>query len=181
MKTIAHLCLLLALVPPGCAADSASEKQAEPILKAQAEDVRKKQIEAAREKEADDIREMLFRMEFETPSARRKSVKVFFLAIGENDADPTDEFMKRFEGHQPPVRKMSQRSFDRRSFDVIDAKTGGEGRIFRVKNLVWKSDTEIEVESSCYAGLLDASGATYTLKKVDGKWKIAGLLSLWVS
>src|SRR5688572_11848017 len=73
----------------------------------------------------DDIREAVFRYQLHPPEVRidlkkypkprlpsgkepyTPLIKVFFLET-ENGTDPSGAFMKRFAGHRPPVKKVSQ-------------------------------------------------------------------------
>ena len=154
MKTIARLFLLFAFTSLGFAADKARESQ------------------------TDDIREAVFRWQFE----HNASAQVYFLEVGEKEGDPSDEFIKRFAGNKPPVRKRSECSIDRRRrVGVLDKKTGEQGLIFRVRNIEWKSDTEVDVKAGYYEHGLSASGNTYTLKKEKGKWKVTKDKMDWIS
>jgi hypothetical protein len=157
MKTSAIFCLLLAFASLGFAADKARESQ------------------------TDDIREAVFRWQFDhNASGQQKKAQVYFLAIGEKGDDLTDEFMKRFADHKPPVRKVSACSSDAGK-GVRDKKTGETGLIFRIRKIEWKSDTQVEVKGGYYEGGLSASGNTYTVKKENGKWKVTNDKMDWIS
>jgi len=126
----------------------------------------------ARQSQEDDIREAVFRWQFNhNVSGLQTNAKVYFLAVGEKGGDPSDEFMKRFVGNKPPVRKRSQCTANagRR---VLDKQTGEQGLIFNVTSLRWISDTEVEAEGGYYEAGLSSSGNIYTLKKDNGKWKM---------
>ena len=138
MKVIAPLFLLCAFSSLGFAADNVRESQ------------------------TDDIREAVFRWQFDhNASSQQKKAQAYFLGVGDRD-DPTDEFMKRFANHKPPVRKASACSADAGK-GVRDKKTGEKGLIFRVRKIEWKSDTEVEVQGGYYEGGLSASSNTYTV------------------
>ena len=148
MRIIASLSLLVAFTSVGMAADQARQLQEE------------------------DIREAVFRWQFDNNvSGQQKRAKVYFLAVGEKSGDPSDELLKRFADHQPPVRKRSACTADAGK-GVLDKRTGEQGLLFRVTNIKWKSDTEVEVEGGYYEAGLSASGNLYTLKKEQGKWKV---------
>jgi hypothetical protein len=148
MKVIAHLFLLFAFSSLGFAADKPRESQ------------------------TDDIREAVFRWQFDhNASGQQKKAQAYFLGVDDKDADPTDEFMKRFADHKPPVRKASACSADAGK-GVRDKKTGEKGLIFRVRKIEWKSDTEVAVKGGYYEAGLSASSNTYTVKKEKGKWKV---------
>ena len=53
--------------------------------------------------------------------------------------------------------------------------------IFRVGSIEWKSDIEVEVGGGYYASGWGASGNTYTLKKVNGKWQVINDTMNWIS
>src|SRR5689334_13010252 len=88
----------------------------------------------ARMHDEDDIREAVFRYLFEhNASGQQKKAGVYCLSLGE-DADPSDEFMRRFAGHKPPVRKLSQCTVGP-YHGVIDKRTQKVGLKFRVSNI----------------------------------------------
>ena len=159
MKTIARLFLLFAFTSLGFAADKARESQ------------------------TDDIREAVFRWQFEqNGSYQKQSAKVYFLEVGEKEGDPSAEFIKRFAGNKPPVRKRSECNIDMRTnVGVTDKKTGEKGLILRVWKIEWKSDTEVDVKGGYYEHGLSASGNTYTLKKKNGKWTVTNDKLHWMS
>jgi hypothetical protein len=123
--------------------------------------------DAARESQVDDVREAVFRYQFDHSDA----VKVIFISVGENGGDPSDEFMKRFADHKPPVRKESSSHFVIHK-GVLDKKTGERGVTFFVRHIRWISDTEVEVTGGYFFAELGASVNVYTVKKSDGIWKI---------
>jgi hypothetical protein len=62
--------------------------------------------------DGDDVCEAVFRYQFTNNAAHgwaaaEHRITVFFLSVGEKGGDPSDALMKRFAGHQPPVRKCS--------------------------------------------------------------------------
>lgn len=131
-----------------------------------------------REAQTDDIREAVFRWQFEhNASGLKKKAGAYFLQIGEKRGDPTDKFLKRFADHKPPVRKASGCHGD----PVRDKTTSEQGIIFSVTNIEWKSDTDVVVKGGYCEGGLSASGNTYTLKKDKGKWQVTGDRMDWIS
>ena len=84
----------------------------------------------SRESQADDIREAVFRYQFEhNASGQQQSAHDYYLAIGDQDADPSDEFMKRFAHHKPPVHKASaSRMMEDLGVDYIVHHTGFDER-----------------------------------------------------
>ena len=158
MKTIAQLILWFAFISPGFAADPARESQ------------------------TDDIREAVFRWQFaHNASGLQTNASVYFIAIGEKGVDdPADAFMKRFAGHQPPVRQVSACSASAAK-GVLDKRTGKKGLIFRVTGIKWISDAEVEVRGGYYEAGLSSSGNTFTVKKKNGQWKVAKDRMDWIS
>lgn len=119
-------------------------------------------VDAAHSEQEDDIREAVFRYQFDhNASGQQKRAQFYYLAVGKKQADPTDEFMKRFADHHPPVRKVSEWK-----------PKGRPGLVFRVSSIKWISDTKVEAEGGYYEGLLSSSGNTYIVVKRQGKWKV---------
>lgn len=131
----------------------------------------------------DDIRESVFRYQFQhNASGQQQNAKVYFLSLGsiEEPEDPSDEFMKRFQGHQPPVKKVSQ-SIVSVFEGVKDKDTGEQGLIFRVTRIAWKSDVEVEVEGGYYENGLSASGNIYRVALEGGQWVVKEDRMIWIA
>ncbi len=119
----------------------------------------------------DDIREMVFRHQFDhNASGQQKTAHAYYLALGEKDADPSDQFMKRFTHHRPPVRKASARHST--SVEIVDKGTGKPGLLFRISTITWISDSEVRVEGGYDEANVSASQNTYTVKKHEDKWEV---------
>lgn len=105
VKIITQLFLLLAFASLGLAADKARQSQ------------------------EDDIREAVFRFQID-PSGigQQKATTVFFLGLNLKGGDPSDEFMKRFADHKPPVRKATASHYVSGK-GIRDLKTGEPGRL----------------------------------------------------
>lgn len=131
----------------------------------------------------DDIRETVFRYQFEhNASGLQQNAKVYFLSLGSlgETKDPSDEFMKRFRGHKPAVKKVSQSTVS--VFEgVKDEDTGEQGLIFRVTRIEWKNDVEVEVQGGYYESGLSASGNIYRVRREGGKWVVKEDRMLWIS
>ena len=157
MNNIVGLFLLLAFVSFGAAADGIRQNQ------------------------EDDIREAVFRWQFDHSGGwLQQETKAYYLQVGENDNDPSDELIKRFSGHKPPVRKGSACNANIRT-GVLDKQTGERGLILRVRSIEWQSDSEVKVLGGYYEGGRSASGNTYTLKNKNGKWEVTNDKERWVS
>jgi hypothetical protein len=134
----------------------------------------------SREVESDDIREVVFRWQFDHNASRQnRNPEVYFLAVGEKDRDPSAVFMKRFTGNKPPLRRASQCRKSTRG--VFDKKTGERGLVFRVERIEWKSDSQVDVDGGYYEDGMSASGNTYTVQKTKGKWKVTNDEMHWIS
>jgi hypothetical protein len=128
--------------------------------------------DTSRLSQEDDIREAVFRHQFEhNASGQQKSAHDYFLAIGEKNADPSDEFMKRFAHNKPPVRKASACRGDSSGW-IVNKRTGKHGLLFRVASITWISDTEVKVWGGYDEANLSSSGNTYTVNKENGQWKV---------
>ena len=142
--------------------------------------------EGPRESEADNLREVAFKTLIYEAAAAQQGYRVYFLSLGNtwtNDRpfaiDPSDGFMKRFEGRTPPVRKVSQsRSV---KGEVRDKISDQRGVIFTVTDLKWISDTEVEAKCSVFKAGLNAYTDKYTLTKKNNQWKVTDKKSLSIS
>ncbi len=137
--------------------------------------------DADRLSQESDLRETVFRYQFDhNSSGQQKRAAVYCLSVGEKLTDPSDDFMKRFADHKPPVRKVSECNVDPFK-GVIDKRTGKSGLVFRVTNIAWLSETEVEVAGGYYEAGLSASGNTYTLTRKYGKWNVTRDKTNWIS
>ena len=131
---------------------------------------------ATRSVQADDVREAVFRYLFDHNGCNCPGiVEVLFLSLGTSvgtDRDPTAEFMRRFEGDEPPVRKVSESVWDVAE-GVSDRQTGETGIILRVGHVVWMSDTEIQVRGGYYSNGLSAATSLFQVVLQGGWWEVA--------
>jgi hypothetical protein len=136
--------------------------------------------DTAKLKAEEDIQEATFRYQFlHNASGLKQNAQFYFLSLGEKNADPSDEFMKRFAGHKPVAKKRSQSTGG--AGGIKDKETGGSGLIFTVSKIKWVSETEVEVEGGYYEAGLSASGNTYYLKKEKEKWAVTKDVMHWIS
>jgi hypothetical protein len=155
MKTILHLLLFFTFPCVGLAAD------------------------VPRQKQEDDIREAVFRYQFDNnASGQKTNAKVYCLAVGEKQVDPSGKLLRRFANHTPPVRKISECG---RSAEIRDKRTGERGLLFYITQISWVSSTEVKVTGGYYEGSLSASGETYVVKKDGSTWKIISAGLNWIS
>ena len=140
-----------------------------------------KSYSTARLPQENDIREAVFRYEFHhNSSIQGQRAAVYCLSVGEKNADPPDDFMKRFASVKPPVRKVSDCSTDTYT-GVVEKRTGKRGLVFRVRSIKWVSAAEVEVVGGYFEDGLSASGDTYTVTKAQGKWIVSKARTNWIS
>src|ERR1700731_3005310 len=101
-----------------------------------------------RGKQEDDIREAVFRSQLANEERRPRQWKpaVYFLSLrggmGGDGKDPSDDFMKRFAGHTPPVKRYSESSIDDEQ-NIIDDQTRARCVIFFVTKIVWFGKSKV--------------------------------------
>lgn len=135
------------------------------------------------EKKEDDIKEAVFRYQFEhnESGCKDEAAITYLLCLGSydisdtkkikmNKEDPSDEFMQRFKDNKHRVEKASQFSSSDR-----------ERLLFTIWNIRWMSDNEVEVDGEYYAGPLNAAGHIYRLQFKDNKWVVVKDTLIWIS
>jgi hypothetical protein len=137
----------------------------------------------------DNIREVVYRYLFIHKAASAdSSIKVFFLALSDNvvnihssfgDADPTDEFLSRFQTSVPAVKKYSQCTLAMEG--VFDTQTGVRGVLFRAGPITVIDSTHAEIEAGYFMAGLGASGDTLQLQKSDGLWIVTKDMVRWIA
>jgi hypothetical protein len=134
----------------------------------------------SRQKAEDNAREAAFRYWF-VDIAKPSNMNAYYLSFGpiHNDIDPSDEFMKRFEGHEPPVKKASQCEYSRSS--VRDRITGKIGLLFWATGIKWVNSKEIEVNSGWYLDGLGASGCVLHIVLENKRWWVTDRRECWES
>ncbi len=118
-----------------------------------------------RETEIPEVFETFFRYIFENNvSALKQNAKVYFIEI--EDKDPSSDFLARFNGHSPPVKKGS------------GYKEDGNSLLFRIDRYTWIDDNTVEIRGGYNEGPLSASWANYTWERKNSKWtlKSVGLM-----
>jgi hypothetical protein len=135
--------------------------------------------ETAKQKAEDDVREALFRYMFEhNRSVLQQHAKAYYLGVvgtGGKITDPSDGFMARFIGHEPPVKKQSAAVLDRDSGYIKDSVTGEHAIIFAIATIDWIADAIAVVHGHHREGDLMAAYYTYSLQKRDRGWTV-----IWV-
>jgi hypothetical protein len=159
----AFVILLAGTCPIGSAADTNSTKALRDLFEGT---------------ECEDIMEACFRYQFlHFDPCFQEMTNVFFLSISfaSPSGDPSDDFMKRFAGHTPPVKRRSQCKPL-----VVDKETGKNGIILNIFLVTMVSETEVKVEGNNIYAPLDGFDCTYHLKKEKSKWMITKYESPYV-
>ena len=113
-------------------------------------------------------------------SAFQENRKVYFLEV--NGEDPSDPFMKRFAGHAPIVKKVSEALTSAgETTGVVDKVTGQHGLIFNQGAIQWIEDDVVEVSGGYFEAGLSASGNIYSFTKENDKWSVTKNKVDWIS
>jgi hypothetical protein len=130
----------------------------------------------------DDVREAVFRHLFDhNASGQQQAAKVFCLQI-EGKQDPSTELLRRFEGNEPRVKKVSLCTFQHgqpRS-GVVDA-SGAPGLIFRIDAIQHPTADSAVVEGGYFEAGLSSSGNVYELVKEGDRWIVKKDTMRWIS
>jgi hypothetical protein len=117
--------------------------------------------------EDDDICEAVFRYQFEhNVSVAQQNAKAYFLEIYRND--PSNEFIARFIGNSPLVKKGSEFSL-------------GKGVKFRIDSIKRIDKNMAEVEGGYYEGGKSADANIYTVIREKNGWVVEKVEGLWIS
>jgi hypothetical protein len=107
-----------------------------------------------------DILEAAFRYQFENnESAIRQNARRYCLTL--TGKEPSAEFLRRFEGHQPPV--VAAGGCDRAS---------GKDLFFRAAIVEWENDSTAIVRGGYYEGNLSSSREELRVVWEDGEWVV---------
>jgi hypothetical protein len=90
--------------------------------------------------------------------------------------------MRRFDGHVPVVKKVSEALVSSSEVTgVKDRTTGQRGLIFNQRTIKWNESNEVEVDGGYYEAALSASGNTYSVVKDNDKWGVTKSEMHWIS
>ncbi len=124
-------------------------------------------------KDEDDIRETVFRYQFQQYHAKGSRNFTIYLSVGDPE-DPSDEFMKRFRRAMPFVKKSSEA--------VISPTEGVKnGIILIAEEVKWTHSDRAVVSGGYYIASLDAEGNLYTVQRDKGKWTVTDVQHEWIS
>ena len=120
-----------------------------------------------------DLFEVFFRYKFENnASAQKQEAEAYFLEI--EGEDPSPEFLARFKGHFPPVKKGSE--FVMGGSIAIEGETPieGNGLLFRIDSYRWIGLFRncVKISGGYSEGELSASWASYIWIRRKGKWEL---------
>lgn len=138
---------------------------------------------AWRESQLDDIREAVFRYQFDHRGVSGR-VDIYYVAF-ERFEDPGDAFLQRFARHDPPVRGGASAAH---SEAMAAIRTGGpEAReaalIFHVNRIEWICDDEVRVSGTIELPGTDlGSGGSYrVVRDREGSWRVESVEDEWIS
>lgn len=120
----------------------------------------------------DDIREAVFRYLFNyNASGQQSKTHAYCLGIvvGEKKIDPSDQFMKRFAHHKPPVRRASACQWTK--IHVVENR-GRPALIFFISAIEWVSDLEVIVSAGYEEANVSSSTCPFAVRKTNGEWKV---------
>ena len=137
--------------------------------------------------EQDNVREVAFKTLIYEAAAAQHGYRVYFLSLGNTwtndrpaEIDPSDDFMKRFAGRAPPIRKVSQSRIDEAG-EVRDKTSGQRGVIFTVTDLKWTSDREVTAKCIVFKAGLSAYVNEYKLTRKYNQWKVTDIKLVSIS
>jgi hypothetical protein len=130
--------------------------------------------------EEDQIRETVFRYQFEfNVSGLGDAANAYFLSV-EGDKDPSAELLERFEGHRPPVKPVSASTLEPGTAQVLDRESSLPGLIFGITEIRRLTDNEVEVDGGYEEASESGSGNTYRVVKRERHWEVVECQMLWV-
>jgi len=152
----------------------------------------------------DEIKKAVFLYQYEqNPSGLPQDIKVCFLSVGDPvlEKDPTDNFLKRFQGQPIAVKKVSQCKLNG---GIEDKETGLKGKICQAKlqsnfaqtrqstnggsragiisyAIKWINDAQVEVSGGIYFGFMAAGGYIYHVVWKNNEWLVQEAKPAWFS
>ena len=119
-----------------------------------------------------DLFEMFFFFFFENNASGQQDAKAYFLEI--EGEDPSPEFLARFKGHSPPVKRGSEFVMGDSIVIEGEAPTEGNGLLFRIDSHRWVGlfGNCVKISGGYSEGELSASWASYIWIRRKGKWEL---------
>lgn len=115
--------------------------------------------------EVDDIIESVFRYQFKYNYAGiGGTANGFYLLVYKKD--PTSDFVKRFKGYLPEVKKGS-------------AFKKGSGVLFQVGKIQAVSDNKVKVAGGYYLNDTHATAGIYTVERAGRRWLVTKYDDMW--
>jgi hypothetical protein len=122
----------------------------------------------------DQIREAVLKYMFEhSATEQHLHTSTFIIAINKGK-DPSDEFMKRFDGHKPIVKKLWQSTYTSDTGAIVDKETGRGAILYNVGSVEWINEKESMLEGSYYIAMLYGGGCRYRVVQEGSKWEVKG-------
>jgi len=123
--------------------------------------------QSSKTNENEAIAESVFRYQLEQVAS--KNAQRYFLSLGDRK-DPTDTFMRRFDGYPRPVKRYSESIYQ--NGRVTEKATGQSGIQLQVTSIKWVGRFEIEVEVFWLAGREDFVNQRLQVYKENGIWSV---------
>jgi hypothetical protein len=118
--------------------------------------------------EETDIYEAAFRHLFaNNASMTKQTAAAYFISI--NGMDPTDTFLSRFSGNQPPVKRASLARTGRHNA-VCDGAFGRKALSFGIDSVRRIDRDIVEVDCGYCEAILSASVQTLRLRRTSSGW-----------
>jgi hypothetical protein len=88
----------------------------------------------------------------------------------QSDKDPSEDLLKRFSDHIPPVKKYSDGHYIDLGF--YDKVSGERGIIYRVAQITWTSERTAQLDGGDYFGGLGADRFLFYVSRKNGSWSV---------
>jgi phytoene dehydrogenase-like protein len=122
--------------------------------------------------EEDQIRQAVFRYQFEfNASGLGKASNAYYLSV-ESNHDPSLALLEQFEGHLPQVKPVSASELEAGTAQVTERESGLPGLIFRIEEISWLSNRQVEVEGGYEEASESGSVNIYRLEKTGDHWEV---------
>lgn len=135
------------------------------------------QNSAQKEQFDPEILESVFRYQIKQ-CAENTSLAVFLLSV--HGKDPSDEFMKRFDGESVTIKKRSVLAKSEKTNEFIDKESGKSAALLSFDKLKLLEEGTAQVEGSCGYADWAARGYKYSLVREKDRWVVKHADSTWV-